>query len=121
MKKVLILMIAMIATGVCSAAAVKADFLEISQAELRDRIAAFWYGQLVDNFMGYSFEGQHKDTPVPVLADRYYDYRDADEVKIVGKDIRGAIRHVTGYYGGAVSDDDTDIAWGVKTHPGINP
>lgn len=86
-----------------------AVFQEISETGLRDRIAAFWYGQLVGNFMGYPFESVYNDTPVPVLVDRYYDYRDAGEVNITTNDVRGVIRHVTGYYGGAVSDDDTDI------------
>jgi len=92
--------------GVCQGGSV---FREISRGELRDRIAGFWYGELVGNFMGYPFESKYRDTPVPVLVDRYYDYRDAGAVNIATNDVRGVIRHVTGHYGGAVSDDDTDI------------
>jgi ADP-ribosylglycohydrolase len=81
----------------------------ISDAELTDKIAGYWIGQLVGNYMGFPFENVYVDEPVPVLVDRYYTFKDVDKVKINDKDLRGYTHIFASAMGGAYSDDDTDI------------
>lgn len=81
----------------------------ISKEELTDKIAGYWIGQLVGNYMGFPFENLYVDEPVPVFVDRYYHYQNAGELKINDKDLRGFTHIFAGAMEGAFSDDDTDI------------
>ena len=83
----------------------------ISEEELTDKIAGYWIGQLAGNYIGFPFENLYTETPVPVFADRYFDYRDADSLglKMNLNDRRGYVRIMADAMGGAWSDDDTDI------------
>ncbi len=83
--------------------------LKISRDELRDKIAGYWIGQCVGNYMGFPFEGTYLEDPVPVFVDRYYQFNDADSLKINRNDIRGYCLLMTSWLEGAFSDDDTDI------------
>jgi ADP-ribosylglycohydrolase len=82
---------------------------KISQEELRDKIAGYWIGQCVGNYMGFPFEGRYLGNPVPVLVDRYYSFEDDSTLFINRKDLRGYCSIVINWLGGAFSDDDTDI------------
>lgn len=81
----------------------------ISKDELRDKIAGYWIGQCVGNFMGFPFEGTYLEEPVPVLVDRYYQFDDDSFLSINRKDLRGFCAVVINWLEGAFSDDDTDI------------
>ena len=82
----------------------------ISAEELNDKIAGFWIGQLVGNYMGFPFENLYVEEPVPVLVDRYYNYQDASsDLRINVDDLRGFTRVAAASMEGAFSDDDTDI------------
>ena len=81
----------------------------ISKDELRDKIAGYWIGQCVGNFMGFPFEGTYLEEPVPVLVDRYYQFDDDSSLSINRKDLRGFCAVVINWLEGAFSDDDTDI------------
>lgn len=82
----------------------------ISAEELNDKLAGFWNGQLVGNYMGFPFENSYVEEPVPVLVDRYYNYKDASEnLKINVNDLRGFTDVAAASMEGAFSDDDTDI------------
>ncbi len=82
---------------------------KISQEELRDKIAGYWIGQCVGNYMGFPFEGTYLENAVPVLVDRYYSFKDDTSLAINRDDLRGYCRIVAYWLGGAFSDDDTDI------------
>ena len=81
----------------------------ISRDELLDKATGFWIGQLVGNFMGLPFENNYRDRPVPILVDRYYTYQADDSLHVHRKDFRGFIPVFAATFGGAYSDDDTDI------------
>jgi hypothetical protein len=59
--------------------------------------------------MGFPFEGTYVNDPVPVFVDRYYQFNDADSLKINRNDMRGYCHLMTDWLEGAFSDDDTDI------------
>lgn len=82
---------------------------KISREELRDKISGYWIGQLVGNYMGFPFEGTYLEDPVPIFVDRYYSFRDDSALVINRRDLRGYCEIMTHWFGGAFSDDDTDI------------
>jgi ADP-ribosylglycohydrolase len=82
---------------------------KISQEKLKDKIAGYWIGQCVGNYMGFPFEGTYLEEPVPVFVDRYYQYNDNSTLLINREDLRGYCRLATEWFEGAFSDDDTDI------------
>ena len=83
----------------------------ISHDELMDKMSGFWIGQLLGNYIGFPFENNYVEEPIPVLVDRIYtaDYDGSPELKINSKDRRGFIPLMAQTFGGAFSDDDTDI------------
>ncbi len=87
------------------------EYQSISKAELRDKIQAYWYGQLVGNYMGFPFENIYKEEPIPILIDRYYTVNDLEtsDLKMNKDDRRAYIHILADAMGGAWSDDDTDI------------
>ena len=82
---------------------------KITQKELEDKIAGYWIGQLVGNYLGFPFEGTYLEDAVPVFVDRYYDAMDDSSLMINRNDLRGYCRIMSYWFGGAFSDDDTDI------------
>ena len=88
--------------------AVSQNFQKISQSDLRDKIAGYWIGQCVGNYLGFPFEGTYLETSVPVFVDRYYQFGD-DTSLAINSDMRGYCPVVVNWIGGAFSDDDTDI------------
>lgn len=85
--------------------------IRLSREDLRDRIHAFWIGQIAGNYIGFPFENLYTEQPLPVLVDRYYDFRDADAtgLRMNLDDRRAYIRIMADAFGGAWSDDDTDV------------
>ena len=83
----------------------------ISHEELIDRISGFWIGQLLGNYIGFPFENNYVEEPIPILVDRVYtaDYEGDPELKINARDRRGHIPIMVNALRGAFSDDDTDI------------
>lgn len=83
----------------------------IEQEELRDKIEAYWLGQLVGNYMGFPFENIYREEPIPILIDRYFTIKDLESYDLnMNKDDRRAYPHIMAEaMGGAWSDDDTDI------------
>lgn len=83
----------------------------ISQEELKDKIAGYWMGQLVGNYVGFPFENLYDEEPIPVFVDRYMNYQDADTLglKMNLNDRRAFVDIMAQAMGGAWSDDDTDI------------
>lgn len=81
----------------------------VTREELKDRITAFWYGQLVGNYMGFPFEGVFVEEPIPILVDRIYTWADADLIALNDNDRRGFTPIVAEMFEGAFADDDTDI------------
>jgi ADP-ribosylglycohydrolase len=81
----------------------------ISEEELKDKISAFWLGQLVGNFYGLPFENNYVDDPVPFLVDRIYTHKDDASLDINRYDWRGYIPIFMDAVEGAFADDDTDI------------
>ena len=83
----------------------------ISHQELIDKLSGFWIGQLLGNYIGFPFENNYVEEPIPVLVDRVYtaDYDGDPELKINAKDRRGYIPIMVNALRGAFSDDDTDI------------
>lgn len=80
----------------------------LSETQLREKIAGFWIGQLVGNYMGFPFEWMYCQEPVPVFIDRYYNATRPEGLKL-NQDRRGYIHILADALGGAWSDDDTDI------------
>lgn len=93
----------------CGAAGGWAQERKIAKEVLRDKIAGYWIGQLVGNYLGFPFENVYVEEPVPVLVDRYYTALDAGDLTINAGDARGYTRIVADMFEGAYSDDDTDI------------
>jgi ADP-ribosylglycohydrolase len=89
--------------------AANADQRAISEKELLDKIAGFWLGQLVGNYMGLPFENNYVDEPVPVFVDRIYTHADDAELELNRDDWRGYIPIFMDAVEGAFADDDTDI------------
>jgi ADP-ribosylglycohydrolase len=81
----------------------------ISEEELLDKISGFWIGQLVGNYVGFPFENNYVDEPIPVFVDRIYTREDDASLDINRDDLRGNIPLIAGWVEGAFSDDDTDI------------
>jgi len=83
----------------------------IEKEELRNKIEAYWLGQLVGNYMGFPFENCYSKEPIPILIDRYFTVKDLETHDLVmNKDDRRAYGHIMAdAMGGAWSDDDTDI------------
>lgn len=83
----------------------------ISQEALKDKIHAYWLGQLVGNYMGFPFENIYKEAPIPILIDRYFTAHDLDSFPLeMNQNDRRAYGHIMAdAMGGAWSDDDTDI------------
>jgi len=91
----------------------------ISKKELKAKIAGYWMGQIVGNFMGYPFESLYDDKTglIPVDIDKYYSCRTDQELlngalknlRIHCNDRRGYTDIFALALGGAPSDDDTDI------------
>jgi hypothetical protein len=89
--------------------AVKAQERAIGEKELRDKISAFWLGQIVGNYYGLPFENIYVDEPVPFLVDRVYTYEDDPSIPLNRHDWRGFIPVFMNAVEGAFADDDTDI------------
>ncbi len=83
----------------------------ISHDELMDKLSGFWIGQLLGNYIGFPFENNYVEEPIPILIDHVYtaDYDGDPELKINRKDRRGHIPVIAHALKGAFSDDDTDI------------
>ena len=83
----------------------------ISHDELMDKLSGFWIGQLLGNYIGFPFENNYIEEPIPILIDHVYtaDYDGDPELKINSKDRRGHIPIIAQTLKGAFSDDDTDI------------
>lgn len=83
----------------------------ITRDELRTGIDGYWIGQLAGDFVGFPFENIYQEEPLPVLADRYYTYKDAMQqgLKVNTDDRRGYMSILADALGGAWSDDDSDI------------
>lgn len=83
----------------------------ISHEDLKDKIHGYWIGQLAGNYMGFPFENLYVDEPIPILIDRYFDFKDANRLnlKMNLDDRRSYTRIMADAMGGAWSDDDTDI------------
>ncbi len=92
-----------------AAATAFADERVISEADLQDKIAGFWIGQLVGNYMGFPFETVYVDDPIPFDVDRYYTFRDDPSIAMNRDDSRAYVPIIAGWVEGAFSDDDTDI------------
>ncbi len=95
---------------IAAAAQPPAPLRSITREELREKISGFWLGQLVGNYMGFPFENLYTDEPIPILVDRYHDFRDAGPGLRMNLDDRRAYIHIMAdALGGAWSDDDTDV------------
>ena len=83
----------------------------ITHQELIDKISGFWNGQLLGNFIGFPFENNYVEEPIPILIDRVYTarYDREPELNIYREDRRGHIPIMCNAVKGAFSDDDTDI------------
>ena len=98
---------------------IQAEEKLISKTELRNKIAGYWMGQIVGNYVGFPFESLYneKTGPMPVRIDRYInchsDYEllkgEWNELKIHCSDRRGFTDIVASSMQGVASDDDTDI------------
>ncbi len=84
---------------------------KISEETLREKIRGYWIGQLAGNYVGFPFENLYTDEAIPILIDRYYNFKDADtlQVKMNINDRRAFTNIMADALGGAWSDDDTDI------------
>lgn len=87
----------------------RAEERVISEADLQDKIAGFWIGQLVGNYMGFPFETVYVDEPIPFDVDRYYTIRDDASIPMNRDDLRAYVPILADWTEGAFSDDDTDI------------
>ncbi len=98
---------------------VNAEEKLISETELRNKIAGYWMGQIVGNYVGFPFESLYneKTGPMPVSINRYvnchsdYDLLNGEwkDLKIHCSDRRGFTDIVASSMQGVASDDDTDI------------
>jgi len=81
----------------------------LTKEALKDKVTAFWHGQLVGNYMGFPFETVFIEEPVPVLVDRIYTWADAGQIRLNDNDRRSFTPIVAEMFEGAFADDDTDI------------
>jgi ADP-ribosylglycohydrolase len=81
----------------------------ISHEELMDKVEGYWIGQLLGNYLGFPFENNWVDEPVPVFVDRIYTYKDDKSLRIADYNRKGFIPIMCDSVHGAWSDDDTDI------------
>ena len=81
----------------------------ISHEELMDKVEGYWIGQLLGNYIGFPFENNWVDEPVPVFVDRIYTYKDDKSLRIADYNRKGFIPIMCDSVHGAWSDDDTDI------------
>lgn len=81
----------------------------ISHEELLDKVEGYWIGQLLGNYIGFPFENNWVDEPVPVFVDRIYTYKDDKSLRIADYNRKGFIPIFCDSVHGAWSDDDTDI------------
>ncbi len=83
----------------------------ISETQLKDSIHGYWIGQLAGNYIGFPFENLYVEEPIPILVNRYFDYRDQArfDLNMNLNDRRAFTRIMADAMGGAWSDDDTDI------------
>ena len=105
-EKWTVLVVAILAMGASSGLGTERA---ISRAQLREKIAGFWIGQLVGNYMGFPFENVYVDEPCPFLVDRYYTWQDDPAIRMNREDLRGFVPIFAAAFEGAFSDDDTDI------------
>ena len=84
---------------------------KIEESVLLDKIHGYWIGQLAGNYLGFPFENQYSEEPIPILIDRYYNFGDVDslDLKMNINDRRGFTHIMAEGLGGSWSDDDTDI------------
>ncbi len=54
---------------VVPAANVEADERVITHEELLDKLSGFWIGQILGNYMGFPFENNYVEEPVPVFVE----------------------------------------------------
>ena len=87
------------------------EIKKISKQDLKDKIHGYWIGQLAGNYMGFPFESVYNEEPIPILIDRYYNFRDLDSIDIQMRDNdrRGYTNIMAHAMGGAWTDDDTDV------------
>ncbi|MBM3288588.1 MAG: ADP-ribosylglycohydrolase family protein, partial [Candidatus Hydrogenedentes bacterium] len=100
---------AIVAVLLVACAAAPASERAITETELTDKIAGFWIGQLVGNYIGFPFECVYIEEPIPFDVDRIYSFRDDPSIPLHRTDVRGFVPIVADYVEGAFSDDDTDI------------
>jgi len=91
------------------AANVEAKDRAITHKELMDKVSGYWIGQLLGNYMGFPFENNWVDEPVPLFVDRIYTYKDDKKLRIADYNRKGFIPIMCDSVHGAWSDDDTDI------------
>jgi len=91
------------------AANVEAKERVITHKELMDKVSGYWIGQLLGNYMGFPFENNWVEEPVPVFVDRIYTYKDDKKLRIADYNRKGFIPIMCDSVHGAWSDDDTDI------------
>jgi len=91
------------------AANVEAKDRAITHDELMDKLSGYWIGQLLGNYMGFPFENNWVEEPVPVFVDRIYTYKDDKKLRIADYNRKGFIPIMCDSVHGAWSDDDTDI------------
>ena len=102
---------ATVLSSLVAAPGLRAKERAISHEQLMDKLSGFWIGQLLGNYIGFPFENNYVEEPIPVLVDRVYtaDYDGDPALKINTKDRRGHIPVLASALRGAFSDDDTDI------------
>jgi hypothetical protein len=81
---------------------------EITRAELEDKVAGYWLGQIIGNYFGFPFELLYIEEPVPVTVDKFFTQRNNGNIKI-NTDWRGNMDQQVRDYHGAPSDDDHDL------------
>lgn len=88
-----------------------AETFRLKETELHGKIEGYWIGQLAGNYIGFPFENLYQEKPLPVFIDRYYTFRDASEggLEMNLNDRRSYIDIMADAFGGAWSDDDSDI------------
>ncbi len=94
-----------------TSAGLRAEERAISHQQLIDKLSGFWNGQLLGNFIGFPFENNYVDEPVPLFVDQVYaaTYDGDPPLKLNRKDLRGHVPILCHALKGAFSDDDTDI------------
>ncbi|MEM6766321.1 MAG: ADP-ribosylglycohydrolase family protein [Bacteroidota bacterium] len=80
------------------------DYQKISVADYEDKVAAYWYGQLIGNHVGLSHEFQYVKEPGPDRTPVDYTWPEWG-----GEGMRMLDHFIN--YDGAFSDDDTDIEY----------